>query len=387
MMNVSVDAEPIVAGRVISPGLRTISVGELTFETGGWLPEVQQAYETWGTLNQDGSNAILILHALTGDSHVVSSEALPHPGWWESLVGPGRPIDTRKWFVVAPNMVGGCYGSTGPSSPDPDGRPWGSRFPFTTIRDSVHAEARLADALGIETWHAVLGGSMGGARALEWAATYPERVRGAGILACGGAASAEQIAFAQSQVAAIKLDPHYRGGDYYGQQPPEEGLGIARRIAHITYRSEAELQYRFARKPQGQEDPFGQITQRTGRYQIESYLDYKAKDLASRFDANSYVVLTEALMSHDVGRNRGGQQAAVARIVATPFIAAVSSDRLYFPSQSQQLADDFNRGRGAQDPDHPQHVLSHQIDSPIGHDGFLTAPEQIADELIRVLEL
>ncbi|NIH72824.1 homoserine O-acetyltransferase [Auritidibacter ignavus] len=144
----SVDAEPIVAGRAISPGLRTISVGELTFETGGWLPEVQLAYETWGTLNQDGSNAILILHALTGDSHVVSSEALPHPGWWESLVGPGRPIDTRKWFVVAPNMVGGCYGSTGPSSPDPDGRPWGSRFPFTTIRDSVHAEARLADALG-----------------------------------------------------------------------------------------------------------------------------------------------------------------------------------------------------------------------------------------------
>lgn len=362
---------------VAQSAVRTVSIGELRFETGGYLPNVEIAYETWGTLNADKSNAILIEHALTGDSHVASSTLAPEAGWWEYLVGPGKTIDTNTWFVIATNMVGGCYGSTGPSSLDEQHNPYGSRFPFVTLRDSVTAEAKLADVLGIERFHAVIGGSMGGGRALEWAAMYPDRVAGVGVIACGGQSTAEQIAFAQAQTSAIRLDPNFRDGDYYRGPAPIQGLGIARRIAHINYRSEPELEARFGRSFQGDENPLNSlVAERSGRYQVESYLDYKAEDLADRFDANSYIALTEALMSHDVGRGRGGQAAAVARITATPFIVAVNSDRLYFPEQSYQLAADFG-------PNTPVHM----IDSPIGHDGFLTDLHQVAQEMVTTLGL
>lgn len=375
----SLDLESVTdpATYAVQSAVTTVSIGALHFETGGYLPHVELAYETWGTLNETKTNAILIQHALTGDSHVASSKASPEDGWWEYLVGPGKAIDTDKWFVIAANMVGGCYGSTGPSSLDGQNRPYGSRFPFVTIRDAVNAEAKLADLLGIERFHAVLGGSMGGGRALEWAAMYPERVAGVGIIACGGQSTAEQIAFAQAQVEAIRLDPNFHDGDYYGGAYPVQGLGIARRIAHINYRSEPELNVRFGRKFQGKENPLGSpVANRSGRYQVESYLDYKAQDLAGRFDPNSYIALTEALMSHDVGRGRGGQAKAVKNITATPFIAAVASDRLYFPEQSYQLAADFG-------PNTPVHM----IDSPIGHDGFLTDLHQVADEMITTLGL
>ncbi len=362
------------------------SIGPFRFESGGELPDVEIAYETWGTLNADRSNAVLVLHALTGSTHVAATAADPEPGWWEGLVGPGRPVDTEKWFVLAPNMLGGCYGTTGPSSSDPEGTPWGSRFPFTTIRDSVRSEALLADALGIERFHAVVGGSMGGARALEWAATYPHRVAGVGVIACGAHSTAEQIAFAQSQTAAVRLDPHYHGGDYYGGPLPEGGLGIARRIAHITYRSEAELQGRFGREYQHGEDPFADAVRRGGRYQVESYLDHQAGKLARRFDANSYVVLTEALMSHDVGRGRGGEASALAGVTARAFVAAVDSDRLYWPGQSQELARQLVAAEGAGAAGHPG-VPVHRIDSPIGHDGFLTDLEQVYPELVDTLRL
>lgn len=363
----------------VSTAVHSYSLGAMDFETGGWLPEVIVGYETWGTLNADGSNAVLILHALTGDTHASSSEEDPSPGWWQDVVGPGKPVDTNRWFVVAPNLVGGCYGSTGPSSPDPEGQAWGSRFPFVTIRDSVHAEARLADHLGIQTWHAVIGGSMGGARALEWAATYPERVRGMGVVACGAHSTAEQIAFAQAQVSAIRLDANFKGGDYYTQQPeehPREGLGIARRIAHITYRSEPEFTERFGRQAQPGEDPFDAATHRSGRYQVESYLDYKAVNLARIFDANSYLKLTEALMSHDVARNRNSEAEVLGNIQAKAFIVAVSSDRLYFPQQSYELAEQL-----------PGDVPVHLIDSPIGHDGFLTDFPQLSEQLVETLQL
>lgn len=356
--------------------LQSAEVGSYTFETGGRLPSVEIAYETWGTLNEAGDNAILIAHALTGDTHVAPTQVDPGEGWWESLLGEGRPIDPERWFVIAPAMVGGCYGSTGPASPDPEGRPWGSRFPFVTIRDSVHLEARLADQLGIRRFHTVIGGSMGGARALEWAATYPERVGGVAVFACGAAATAEQIAFGQAQIKAIENDPDFRGGDYYGRTPPEVGLGLARRIAHITYRTETELSVRFGRDPQGQEDPFGWSSRRRGRYQVESYLDHQAKKLVSRFDPNAYIVLTEALMSHDVGRGRGGVEQALRRVIATPFLAAVDSDRLYFPEQSRQIAELL-----------PGEHAVHTISSPIGHDGFLTSPDQLADQMCRTLGL
>lgn len=356
--------------------LKTVQLGEYTFETGGYLPEVTLAYETWGQLNAAGDNAVLVAHALTGDSHVASSEADPSIGWWEGLLGPGRPIDTQKWFVIAPVMVGGCYGSTGPASLDPEGIPWGSRFPFVTIRDSVHLEHRLARHLGISGFHTVIGGSMGGARALEWAATYPDFVRGVAVFACGAAATAEQIAFGQAQVLAVENDPAYRGGDYYPGSGPQAGLGLARRIAHITYRTEDELQMRFGRDAQAGENPFGSAARRQGRYQVESYLDHQATKLVRRFDPNAYITLTEALMSHDVGRDRGGVEAALARVTATPFLAAVDTDRLYYPAQSQQIAD-------AVPGDHGVHIIS----SPIGHDGFLTSAEQLGDAMRATLGL
>lgn len=353
--------------------LRTLQIGALQLEAGGALPEVELAYETWGTLNADGSNAVLIQHALTGDTHVAQGEG-DEPGWWDALVGPGKPVDTDRYFVVAANILGGCYGSTGPSSLDPEGRPWGSRFPFVTIRDSVRAEARLADRLGIRRWHAVLGGSMGGARALEWGATYPDRVRHCVVVAIGAYSTAEQIALAQAQVVAIRQDPHFREGDYYDGPAPEAGLGLARRIAHISYRSEPELSFRFGRRGQGAENPIeapGGAASR-GRYQVESYLDHQAEKLVHRFDANSYLILTEALMSHDVGRGRGGVQRALSTSKAEFFLAAVNSDRLYFPEQSEELARAL-----------PGQVPVHMIDAKIGHDGFLTEIGQLGPELRR----
>ena len=360
-------------------GRHRLRVGELRTETGGLLPDVELTYETWGTLAADGSNAVLVLHALTGDAHVAAHEEDPTPGWWDALVGPGRAVDTDRWFVVAPAMIGGCHGSTGPSTPAPDGRPWGSRFPFLTLRDAVETERRLADHLGIGAWRAVIGGSMGGARALEWAATHPARVAGVGVLAATAASSADQIAWGQAQTAAIRLDPDFQGGDYYPGPGPVAGLGIARRIAHTTYRTAGELGQRFGREPQGVEDPFGAVVGvpgGRGRYAVESYLDHQAAKLTDRFDANSYLVVTEALMGHDVGRGRGGVAAALAGFRGRAFVAAVDSDRLYLPAESEALAAAL-----------PARPPVHTITSPIGHDGFLTEYGQVADTLKRTLVL
>ncbi len=350
--------------------LQYLPIGALDLESGATLPDVVLGYETWGTLNADGSNAVLIEHALTGDTHVTRG-ASDEPGWWEELAGPGAPVDTDRFFVVSVNILGGCYGSTGPSTPAPDGRPWGSRFPLVTLRDTTAAEARLADALGIGSWYAVLGGSLGGARALEWAVTYPERVRHCAVISVGASSTAEQIAFAQAQTLAIRQDPNFKGGDYYGGPQPEAGLALARRIAHITYRSAAELDGRFGRNPQGAEAPLGagSLAGR-GRYQVESYLDHQGNKLVRRFDANSYIAITEALMSHDVCRGRGSLDESLAAATAKFLIAAVGSDRLYFPGQSLELAKALPGG-----------AVLHMIDSPIGHDGFLTEIGQLSEQL------
>jgi homoserine O-acetyltransferase len=347
-----------------------LSVGGLQLEAGGHLPDVTLAYETWGTLNADRSNAVLVQHALTGSTHVTRG-GTDEEGWWEQLAGPGAPVDTDKYFVVSINILGGCYGSTGPSTPAPDGKPWGSRFPLVTLRDTTAAEARLADALGIGSWYAVLGGSLGGARALEWAVTYPDRVRRCGVIASGASSTAEQIAFAQAQTLAIRQDANFNDGDYYGGPEPEAGLALARRIAHITYRSADELAARFGRSPQGGEAPLQAVSLgERGRYQVESYLDYQGTKLVRRFDANSYIAITEALMSHDVCRGRGPLAEALAKATAEFFIAAVNTDRLYFPAQSHELAAAL-----------PGDVAVHVIDAPIGHDGFLTEIGQLSQQL------
>ncbi|MFI6858450.1 homoserine O-acetyltransferase [Streptomyces sp. NPDC050421] len=345
----------------------------LPLESGGTLPDVQLAYETWGSRAPDGSNAVLVLHALTGDSHVAGPAEPGHPtaGWWDALVGPGRALDTDRWFVVAPNVLGGCQGSTGPSSRRPSGARWGGDFPYLTVRDQVAAEAVLADALGIGRWAAVVGGSMGGMRALEWAVGRPERTGALLVLAAPAAASAEQIAWGSLQISAIRSDPGWRGGHYHDAAPgagPHRGLGLARGIAHVTYRSEPELAARFGGAAQPGEDPW-----HGGRYGVESYLDHHAAKLVHRFDAGSYVTLTGAMNGHDVGRGRGGVRQALRRARMPALVAAIDSDRLYPPAQQAELA--------ALLPGADRHRT---VQSPHGHDGFLTETDQVG-ALVREL--
>ncbi|WP_048679408.1 homoserine O-acetyltransferase MetX [Kocuria sp. HSID16901] len=363
---------------------RCFGIGDLRLESGAVIPDAELFFETWGVLNDDASNAVLVLHALTGDTHAArgqASESTPElqrlaaaqEGWWEGLIGPGAAIDTNRYFVVCPNILGGCYGSTGPASPapasvDPDREPWGSRFPLVTIRDSVKAEAVLADALGIERFSLVIGGSMGGARAMEWAVTFPERVGHCAVIACGPEATAEQLSWGQAQSLAIRQDPDFSGGDYYAGPGPVHGLGLARRIAHITYRSASELHERFGRFPQDDEDPTGPCVNRRGRYRVESYLDHHASKLAGRFDANSYLVVNDALMSHDISRGRGTLQEALARSTCGWSVIAVDSDRLFYPRESESLAVAL-----------PRSVPVHTVSSPSGHDGFLIETAQIAN--------
>lgn len=360
------------------PGRRRFSavfgVVPLPLELGGTLGPVTVAYETWGRPSPTGDNAVLVEHALTGDSHAAGPAGPGHPtaGWWDGLIGPGSAIDTNRWWVICPNVLGGCQGTTGPTSPAPDGSPWGSRFPVVTVRDQVVVEAALADALGIERWAAVIGGSMGGMRALEWAIMFPDRLRRLVVAACGVAATAEQIALCAVQAEAIRLDPAFRGGDYYGVAPgtgPERGLGLARRIGHLSYRSEIELDGRFGRRSQAGEDP------RTGgRYAIESYLDHHAAKLARRFDANSYLVLSRAMDHHDVGRRRGGAALALAGVQAATTVVAVDSDRLYPPRLQHEMAELL--------PGHPE---LHLVRSPHGHDAFLIELEQLGAVIAAVL--
>jgi homoserine O-acetyltransferase len=347
-------------------GRQFLDIGPLRLEAGGRLAAVRLAYETWGTLNDDGDNAILVLHALTGDSHVTgpAGPGHPTPGWWSTLVGPGAPIDTDRWFVVAPNVLGGCQGSTGPSSAAPNGRPWGSRFPHLTVRDQVAAEVRLADALGIDAWKLVIGASMGGQRVLEWGASAPERVRGLAAIATAAQTSGDQVASFHTQLAAILADPRFAGGDYYDApdgEGPHTGLGIARQIAHQTYRSALELDERFGRIPQGGENPL-----EGGRFAVQSYLDHHGEKLARRFDANSYVTLTRTMITHDLGRDRGGVEAALASITAKALVVAVDSDRLFLPSQSERIAAGI-----------PDAGPVRTVRSDYGHDGFLIEADQV----------
>jgi homoserine O-acetyltransferase len=345
----------------------------LAMSAGGALSPVTVAYETWGRLNVDASNAVLVLHALSLDSHAAGPVEPGHSqlGWWDPLIGPGRAIDTDRFFVVCPNVLGGCQGTTGPSSTDPaTGRAYGSRFPVTTIRDQVDVEAALSDHLGIGQWYSVIGGSMGGMRVIEWAVTYRDRVPRAVIVACGAAATAQQIALCSLQIRAIEADPHFLGGDYYDSEVgPWRGLSIARGIGQVSYRSELELAQRFNRGHQNDEHPF-----EGGLYTVESYLEYHGEKLAHRFDANSYIVLSRAMNHHDVGRGRGGVAEALARVTAEVTIAGISSDGLYPLRLQHELADLIPRNKGVE-----------VVNSIVGHDGFLTEHEAIGDVVAGAL--
>jgi homoserine O-acetyltransferase len=329
-----------------------------SLENGASLASVSVAFETWGQLNSSANNAVLVLHALSGDSHAKGAAGLGHPspGWWDPLIGPGAPIDTDRYFVVCPNVLGGCQGTTGPSSVDTDNAFYGSRFPVITIRDQVSVEAALADELGIEKWAAVIGGSMGAMRALEWCVGYPERVERAVVLAVSAAASAEQIALCSLQIRAIKSDPAFAYGDYYASGTrPSAGLSIARGLGQISYRTEGEFDVRFAREVQDDEAPL-----QGGRYAIESYLEYQGAKLTRRFDANTYIVLSQAMNHHDVGRGRGGVAEALSTVRARVTVAGIASDRLYPLKQQFEIA---RLLPGSEDV--------HVIESEFGHDGFL----------------
>ena len=335
-------------------------------ESGSSLPSVTVAFETWGQLNQQRSNAVLVLHALSGDSHAVGPSGPGHvsPGWWDGLIGPGAPIDTDRYFAVCPNVLGGCQGTTGPSSSGPDGLPYGSKFPIITIRDQVAVEAVLADELGIDTWAAVIGGSMGAMRALEWCVGFPDRVERAVVLAVSAASSAEQIALCSLQIRAIKSDTAFASGDYYfSGRRPSVGLSLARGLGQLSYRTEHEFDVRFARDPQEDEVPL-----RGGRYAIESYLEYQGEKLTRRFDANSYIVLSDAMNHHDVGRGRGGIAEALSTVRARVTVAGIPSDRLYPLAQQVEIARFL-----------PGNNEVHVVQSEFGHDGFLLEIEAVGE--------
>lgn len=361
------------------PGARRFeSLGE-QWVRGGRLPAVRVAYETWGTPNAARDNAVLVFHALTGDSHVAGPPGPGHrtAGWWGDVVGPGRAIDTDRWFVVAPNMLGGCQGTTGPSSVAPDGREWGGRFPFVTVRDQVAVQAQLADRLGIERFAAVVGGSMGGMHALEFAIAHPERVERLALLATTAQTTADQIAANSLQRTAIQMDPAFADGDYHDADPgegPHRGLALARRMALMTYRAPDELNGRFARSWQSDVSPLGD----DGRFSVESYLDFHGNKFTRRFDAASYVTLTHAMDSHDVGAGRGGVAAALGTVRARTLVVGVSSDRLFPVEDQHRLA--------AGVPDALDGDRAAVIESEFGHDGFLIEHEAVGAHLRRLLD-
>lgn len=358
----------------LSPG-RTFAL-----EGGGQLREAVIAYETFGTLDDDASNAILVCHALTGDSHVAGPAGPGHlsPGWWDGLVQHGAGIDLDRWFVVCVNVLGGCQGSTGPASPHPDdGLPYGSRFPVVSVRDMVRSQAVVANELGIRRWHAVLGGSMGGMQALEWAIMYPERVGSLAVVASCAAASAQQIGWWSTGRRIIRMDPAWRNGDYYDAAPgegPHEGLAVARMVSQITFRSDDVFTDRFGRELVEPLDGF-HLWQ---RFQVERYLEHHGDKLVRRFDANSYLVLTKAMDLHDIARGRGSVEEAVARITCPVLTVGVSSDILYPAHQSAGIA---ALARAAGLP-----AEYHQLESAHGHDAFLIEHEEMRSALVPFLD-
>jgi homoserine O-acetyltransferase/O-succinyltransferase len=358
----------------ISPGR------PFALEGGGQLRGAVVAYETFGTLAADRSNAVLVCHAVTGDSHVAGAAGPGHaaPGWWDGLVGPGRGIDLDRWFVVCVNVLGGCQGSTGPASSHPDdGRPYGARFPVVSVRDMVRTQRVVADELGIRRWHAVIGGSMGGMQALEWAIMHPERVGSLIVIASTAAASAQQIGWWSTGRRIIRMDPAWCNGDYYDAAPgqgPHEGLALARMVSQITFRSDDVFTDRFGRELVEPLDGF-HLWQ---RFQVERYLEHHGDKLVRRFDANSYLVLTKAMDLHDIGRGRGGIDAAMARVQCPVVTVGVSSDILYPAHQSAEVAA-LARAAGV-----PAHY--HQLESPHGHDAFLIEHEAVSELLAPHLD-
>ena len=335
----------------------------LPLDGGSVLPDVQVAYDTYGTLNAARTNAVLVCHPLTADQFA----ARPHPvtgkpGWWHRLIGPGRVIDTDRMFVICPNVLGGCMGTAGPASEGPDGR-YGLRFPVVTIADMVRAQAAMLDALGIDRLLAVVGGSMGGMQALAWAAAYPSRVANAAVIASAARHTPQNIAFHEVGRQAVMADPLWGGGDYAPDAPPRKGLAVARMAAHVTYLSEAALEAKFGRGLQDRAAPaFGFDAD----FQVESYLRHQGQSFTDRFDANSYLYITRAMDYFDLGDDA----ALSARFTSTQtrfLLASFTSDWLYPTSESRRIVRALH-GAGAA-------VSFVELESDAGHDAFLLPNE------------
>lgn len=343
------EPEPIVGAARTAATQHWVCHHPLPLELGGVLPSFTLAYRTWGELSDAADNAVIVCHALTG-----SADA---DDWWGDLFGPGRTLDPARDFIVCSNVLGGCYGSTGPASPGPDGAPYGRRFPALTIRDQVTAQMRLADALGIRSIALVVGGSMGGLQVFEWALLDPVRVRSIAAIAASASHSAWCISWSETQRLALHADPRFRDGDYAPDAPPIAGLGAARAIAMTTYRSPATLAQRYGRADGAA--VFGERALIPDDFAVRSWLRHHAESFCGRFDANCYLGLIDAMDRHDIGRGRGGVDAALRRILQPTMIVSVSSDALYVTSDQRAICEHLS------DADFVE------IDSEHGHDGFL----------------
>ncbi len=336
----------------------------LQLKSGGSLPEYELVYETYGELNAARSNAVLVCHALSGSHHVAGhyAEDARDVGWWDNLVGPGKPLDTRKFFVIGVNNLGGCHGSTGPSSINPaTGKMWGADFPFVTVEDWVAAQARLADALGIERFAAVIGGSLGGMQALSWTLQYPERVAHALVIASAPKLTAQNIAFNEVARQAILSDPDFHGGHYYEHGVvPARGLKLARMIGHITYLSDDAMGEKFGRSLRHGKAVYSYDVE----FEIESYLRYQGDKFAGFFDANTYLLITKALDYFDPAFEYGGNlAAALARATADFLVVSFSTDWRFSPARSREIVYGLLHNR--------RNVSYAEIDCPAGHDSFL----------------
>lgn len=345
---------------------------------GGILEGFTLAYETYGKLNTERSNAILICHALSGDAHVAghhSDNPEEKPGWWDDAVGPGKMFDTEQFFVICSNVIGGCQGSTGPSSPAKDGKPYGLRFPFVTVSDMVLAQRHLMDRLGIHKLFSVAGGSMGGMQALQWAVDYPERVGSVLFLAATARSSTQNIAFNEIGRQAIYADPNWKNGDYYDGDVPAAGLSVARMVGHITYMSESSLEDKFGRRTQnGNGLTYGFGTD----FAVESYLKHQGEKFVERFDANSYLYITKALDYYDVADGYESMEAALARVQCPFLVVSISSDWLYTAAQARELVDALKAVGKA--------VEYRHIEATFGHDSFLVEVETMTEIVGGYLE-
>ncbi len=348
---------------VVTP--RTLRFDEpLALTSGASIGGYELMIETYGNLNADRSNAVLVCHALNASHHVAGMHA-DDPGsvgWWDNMVGPGKPLDTERFFVVGVNNLGSCFGSTGPMSTDPaTGTPYGARFPVVTVEDWVHAQARLADLLGVERWAAVMGGSLGGMQALSWAIQYPQRLRHCIAIAAAPKLSAQNIAFNEVARTAIRSDPDFHGGDYYAHGVvPKRGLRVARMIGHITYLSGADMAEKFGRAMQTENYQFHYEVE----FEVESYLRYQGDKFSEYFDANTYLLITRALDYFDPARHTGGNLAqALAPAGAKFLVVSFSTDWRFPPERSREIVEALI--------DNGRDVAYAEIDAPHGHDAFL----------------